>query len=99
MILEPKKIRSITASTFSPSICHEVMGLDAMILGFFNTGFQASFFTIVIHSHQEPLCFHFLLSAIRMISSVYLGLLIFLLVILIPAFDSSSLAFYMIFSA
>ena len=32
VILEPKKRRSVTASTFSPPICHEVMGLDAMIL-------------------------------------------------------------------
>ena len=34
VILEPKKIKSVTVSTFSPSICHEVMGLDAMILVF-----------------------------------------------------------------
>ena len=34
VILEPKKRKSITVSIFfSPSICHEVMGLDAMILG------------------------------------------------------------------
>ena len=32
--LEPKKIKSITVSIVSPSICHEVMGLDAMILVF-----------------------------------------------------------------
>ena len=32
--LEPKKINSVTVSTFSPSICHEVTGLDAMILVF-----------------------------------------------------------------
>ena len=31
MILEPKKIKSATVSTFSPSICHEVMELDVMI--------------------------------------------------------------------
>ena len=31
-ILEPKKIKSDTVSTVSPSICHEVMGPDAMIL-------------------------------------------------------------------
>ena len=31
VILEPKKIKSVTVS---PSICHEVMGPDAMILGF-----------------------------------------------------------------
>ena len=35
VILEPKKIKSVTASIFSPSICHEVMGPNAMILGFF----------------------------------------------------------------
>ena len=32
--LKPKKIKSVTASTFSPFICHEVMGLDGMILVF-----------------------------------------------------------------
>ena len=26
--LEPKKIKSVTVSTVSPSVCHEVMGLD-----------------------------------------------------------------------
>ena len=34
VILEPKKIKSVTVSTVSPSICHEVMGLCAMILVF-----------------------------------------------------------------
>ena len=34
VILEPKKIKSITVSIVSPSICHEVMGPDAMILVF-----------------------------------------------------------------
>ena len=34
VILEPKKIKSDTVSTVSPSIYHEVMGLDAMILVF-----------------------------------------------------------------
>ena len=29
---EPKKRKSVTTSTFSPSVCHEVMGPDAMIL-------------------------------------------------------------------
>ena len=31
VILEAKKIKSVTVSTVSPSICHEVMGPDAMI--------------------------------------------------------------------
>ena len=34
VILEPKKIKSVTVSNVSPSICHEVMGLDAVILVF-----------------------------------------------------------------
>ena len=34
VILESKKIKSATVSIFPPSICHEVMGLDAMILVF-----------------------------------------------------------------
>ena len=34
VILEPRKIKSVTVSTASPSICHEVMGPDAMILVF-----------------------------------------------------------------
>ena len=34
VILEPKKIKSMTVSIVSPSICHEVMGPDAMILVF-----------------------------------------------------------------
>ena len=33
-LVEPKKIKSVTISTVSPSICHEVMGPDAMILVF-----------------------------------------------------------------
>ena len=33
-ILKPKKIKSDTVSTVSPSICHEVMGPDAMMLVF-----------------------------------------------------------------
>ena len=34
VILEPKKIISVAVSIVSPSICHEVMGLDAKILVF-----------------------------------------------------------------
>ena len=33
-VLEPPKIKSVTVSTVSPSICHEIMGMDAMILVF-----------------------------------------------------------------
>ena len=34
VILEPKEIKSATVSTVSPSICHEVMGQDAMVFVF-----------------------------------------------------------------
>ena len=39
VILEPKKIKSVTVSIFSPSICYEVIGLDDMILVFLNVEF------------------------------------------------------------
>ena len=34
VILEPRKIKSVTVSSVSPSICYEVMGPDAMIFVF-----------------------------------------------------------------
>ena len=37
VILKPKKMKSLTVSIVSPSICHEVMGPDAMIFGFWNS--------------------------------------------------------------
>ena len=39
VILEPKKIRLLTVSIVSPSICHEVMGLDTTIFFFFYVDF------------------------------------------------------------
>ena len=39
MILEAKNVKSVTISTVSPTICHEVMELDAMILIFLNVEF------------------------------------------------------------
>ena len=43
VILEPKKIKSVTVSIFSPLICHEVMGLDAMIFVFWMLSFKSAF--------------------------------------------------------
>ena len=52
VILEPKKIKSVTFSIVSPPICHEVMGLDAMILIFrmlsFKPAFSLSSFTFSV---------------------------------------------------
>ena len=39
VILEPQNTKSLTVSIVSPSICHEVMGPDAMILSFLNVEF------------------------------------------------------------
>ena len=41
--LEPKKLKSVTVSFVSPSICHEVIGLDAMILIFWMLSFKPTF--------------------------------------------------------
>ena len=43
VILEPKKIKSVTVPTVSPSICHDVMGLNAMILVFWMLSFKPAF--------------------------------------------------------
>ena len=40
VIWEPKKIKSVTVSTFPPSVCHEVMGLDAVIFTFSMLSFK-----------------------------------------------------------
>ena len=83
---------------FSPSICHEVIGLDARILVFwmlsFKPTFSLSFFTFIKRLFSSPS-----FSAIRVVSSAYLRLLIFLPAILIPAYESSSPAFHMMYSA
>ena len=55
VILEPKKRKSVAVSVVSPSICHEVMGLDAMILVFRMLSFKPAFFTLLFHPHQEAL--------------------------------------------
>ena len=127
VILELKERKSVTSSTFSPSISHEMMGLDAMILVFW-------MLTLLFHLYQEakwqptPVFLpeeshgqrslmgysprvghdwvtnadthtHTQCSAIRVVSFAYLRLLIFLSAILIPAYDSSSLAFHMMYFA
>ena len=51
VILELRKIKSAAVSTVYPSICHEVMGPDAMILVSSNVEFSASF----LHSPQKVL--------------------------------------------
>ena len=47
VILEPKKIKSVTVSIVSPSICHEVTELDAMVLVFLMLNFKTAFSTLL----------------------------------------------------
>ena len=89
VILKPKKRKSVPASTFFPSICHEVMGLDAIILVFWMLSFKPlSSFTLIKRFFSSSKW----LFAIRVVSSAYLRLL-FLLAILIPACDLSNPTF------
>ena len=98
VILEPPKIKSVTVSIVSSSICHEVMELDAMIFIFwvlsFKPAFSLSYFTFIKRLFTSSS-----LSAIRVGSSAYLRLLIFLPEILIPACASSRPALLMRYSA
>ena len=71
VILEPKKIKSVTVFIFLPYICHEVMELDAIILVFWMLSFKPAF-------ALSSLIFF------KRFYSAYLRLLMFCLAILIP---------------
>ena len=53
VILKPWKMKWATVSTVSPSVFHEVMGPDAMILVFWMLSFKPTVFTLFFHFHQE----------------------------------------------
>ena len=98
VILEIKKRKSATTSTFSPSICLEVMGLDAMILVLLVFSFKLALslfsFTLIKRLFSSSS-----LSDIRVVLSAYLRLLMFLLPILTPTCNSSGLTFLVMCSA
>ena len=98
VILEPKKIKSLTVSTFFPIYLPWSDGNDVIIFVFwmlsFKTAFSLSSFTFI-----KRLFSSCLLSSIRVMSSEYLRLLIFLPAVLIPAHDSYSPPFHMMYSA
>ena len=98
VILKPKKIKCITVSIVSPSLCHEVMELDALILVFWMLSFKPAF-SLYSFTFIKRLFSSSLLSAIRVVSSANLRLLVFLLAISIPACAYSSPAFHMMYSA
>ena len=97
VILKPPKIRSLIISIVSPSIFHEVMGWDAMILVFQMLSFKPTFWLFSFTFIKR--LFNSSLSPIKVVSSVYLKLLVFLLAILIPACASFCPAFHMMYSA
>ena len=72
VILEPPKIKSLTVSIVAPSICHKVMWPDTMVLVFWMSSFKPTFplssFTFIKRLFSSSL------SAIRVVSSVYLRL-------------------------
>ena len=93
----PPQVKLVTVSSVYPSICHEVLGLDAVILVFWMLSFKPplslSSFTFI----KRLFCSF--LSAISVVSSAHLSLLIFLLAILIQACASSIPKFLMMYSA
>ena len=70
VLLEPKKIKSLTVSIVSPSIYHEVMGPDAMSLALSMLSFKQNFslpsFTFIKKLFSSSP------STIRVVSSAYL---------------------------
>ena len=98
VILEPKKIKSLTVSIVSLSMCHEVMGPHAVILVLWMSSskpvFSLSSLTFIRKLFRSSS-----LSARRVVSSAYMRLLLFLLAVLIPAYASSRLAFWIMYSA
>ena len=91
-------MKSDTVSTVPPSISQEVMGLDAMIFLFWMLSFKPTF-SLSSFTFIKSLYSFFSLSAIRVVPSAYLRLLIFLPAILKPACASSSPVFLMMNSA
>ena len=98
VILEPPKIKSVTVSTVSQTICYELMGPDAMTLVFWMLSFKPTFslssFTCIKRLFSSSS-----LSAIRVVSSAYLRLLIFSPSNLDSSLCSSCPAFLLMHSA
>ena len=98
VILKPKKIKSVTVCIFFPIYVPSSDGTRCHDLSFLNVEFQASFFTLLFHLHQETLQFLF--------PFCHKGFVICLSKVidicpdnLIPVCASSSPAFHMMYSA
>ena len=77
VILEPPKIKSVTVSTVSPSICSELIWLDVLIFVVWMLKFKPAF-SLYSFTFIKRLFSSSSLSAVRVVSSAYLRLLIFL---------------------
>ena len=99
MILEPKKIKSVTVSVFFPLLFAMKWRTRYHNLSFFECWVLSQLFhspfLLLSRGSTVPLCF----LPLRVVSSAYLRLLIFLPAILIPAYKSCSQAFCMMYSA
>ena len=84
------KIKSDKVSTVSPSISHEVMGPDAMIFIFWMLSYKPTFSPSSFTFIKRLFCSSSL-SAIRVVSSAYLRLLVFLPVIMVPLMKMQSI--------
>ena len=51
----PPQTKSLTISIVTPSVYHEVMELDPMILVFWMLNFKPTFFTLLLRFYQEAL--------------------------------------------
>ena len=96
-ILDPQRLNPVTVSIVFTSIYHEVMGTDAIILVFSMLSFKPNFLLSSITFIKR--LFSSSLSAIRVVSSTYLRLLIFVPVSVISVFASSSPEFLIMYSA
>ena len=104
MILEPNRLppqRRIKSHCFHcfPNYLWWSDGTGCHDLSFMNVCVLSHFFSLCSFTFTKRLFSSSSLSAIRVVSSAYLRLLIFLPAILIPACASSSLAFHMMYSA
>ena len=55
VILKPKKIKPVTVTTFSPSTCHELIGLGKMVLLFWKLNLVWSFLSLLSSSSRGSL--------------------------------------------
>ena len=95
--LEPLKIKSVTVSSVAPSICHEVIGPDAMILVFSMWSFKPTFSLSSLTFVKRPCSSS--PSAKRLVLSTYLRLLIFFPEILIQLVLPPAQRFSWLYSA